>query len=159
MLSGKKVTVHCTGYGKNNDLSQKFWSTKDPGQEPFSFIIGRGMVIKGWDEGVLTMVRASLVLLYTLSYIILSSDRKLERLHRSRLVLSLVMGKKDFLNGESWLILRLCSKSRYFPSTKSSFDSCTSLMQSSLSQEHSVNLENKWLFFWKNEGKLNFLEN
>ncbi|CAM9213304.1 unnamed protein product [Scytosiphon promiscuus] len=29
---GQKVTVHCTGYGKNRDMSQKFWSTKDPGQ-------------------------------------------------------------------------------------------------------------------------------
>ena len=29
---GQKVTVHCTGYGKNRDLSKKFWSTKDPGQ-------------------------------------------------------------------------------------------------------------------------------
>ena len=25
---GQSVTVHCTGYGKNRDLSQKFWSTK-----------------------------------------------------------------------------------------------------------------------------------
>ncbi|CAN0340480.1 unnamed protein product [Ectocarpus sp. 6 AP-2014] len=29
---GQKVTVHCTGYGKNRDLSEKFWSTTDPGQ-------------------------------------------------------------------------------------------------------------------------------
>jgi len=28
---GQTVTVHCTGMGKNNDLTQKFWSTKDPG--------------------------------------------------------------------------------------------------------------------------------
>lgn len=54
---GKQVTVHCTGFGKNNNLKEKFWSTKDPGQKPFSFVIGRGQVIKGWDEGVLTMVR------------------------------------------------------------------------------------------------------
>ena len=32
---GQKVTVHCTGYGKNRDLSKKFWSTKDPGQVLF----------------------------------------------------------------------------------------------------------------------------
>ncbi|XP_038682480.1 uncharacterized protein LOC119982943 isoform X1 [Tripterygium wilfordii] len=43
---GQTVTVHCTGYGKNGDLSQKFWSTKDPGQQPFSFEIGKGRVIK-----------------------------------------------------------------------------------------------------------------
>lgn len=30
---GQTVTVHCTGYGKHRDLAQKFWSTKDPGQE------------------------------------------------------------------------------------------------------------------------------
>ena len=45
---GQTVTVHCTGYGKNGDLTQKFWSTKDPGQEPFSFKIGMGQVIKAW---------------------------------------------------------------------------------------------------------------
>ncbi|CAD6242281.1 unnamed protein product [Miscanthus lutarioriparius] len=54
-VKGQKVTVHCTGYGKDRDLSKKFWSTKDPGQQPFSFNIGLGSVIKGWDEGVMTM--------------------------------------------------------------------------------------------------------
>ncbi|KAJ0412749.1 hypothetical protein ATCC90586_002379 [Pythium insidiosum] len=52
---GKTVTVHCTGYGKDNDISKKFWSTKDPGQEPFSFKVGLGQVIRGWDEGVAGM--------------------------------------------------------------------------------------------------------
>jgi len=37
--------------GKNNDLKQKFWSTRDPGQTPFTFQIGMGKVIKAWDEG------------------------------------------------------------------------------------------------------------
>jgi peptidylprolyl isomerase len=32
-----------------------FWSTKDKGQQPFIFTIGKKEVIKGWDEGVLTM--------------------------------------------------------------------------------------------------------
>lgn len=52
---GQTVTVHCTGFGKDGDLSQKFWSTKDEGQKPFSFQIGKGAVIKGWDEGVIGM--------------------------------------------------------------------------------------------------------
>jgi len=52
---GDKVTVHCTGYGKNGNLSVPFWSTKDPGGTPFTFQIGLGMVIKAWDEGVMTM--------------------------------------------------------------------------------------------------------
>mmetsp|Transcript_63774 Transcript_63774/g.75470 ORF Transcript_63774/g.75470 Transcript_63774/m.75470 type:complete len:113 (-) Transcript_63774:285-623(-) len=52
---GQKVTVHCTGYGKNGDLGVPFWSTKDPGQEPFTFAVGLGQVIKGWDESVIGM--------------------------------------------------------------------------------------------------------
>ena len=52
---GQSVTVHCTGYGKNRDLKEKFWSTKDPGQEPFTFAVGLGQVIKGWDESVIDM--------------------------------------------------------------------------------------------------------
>jgi peptidylprolyl isomerase len=52
---GQKVTVHCTGYGKNRDLNEPFWSTKDPGQEPFSFHVGNQEVIRGWDESVINM--------------------------------------------------------------------------------------------------------
>ncbi|KAL0908635.1 hypothetical protein M5K25_023139 [Dendrobium thyrsiflorum] len=54
-VRGQNVTVHCTGFGKDGDLSKKFWSTKDPGQQPFTFKIGLGSVIKGWDEGVMGM--------------------------------------------------------------------------------------------------------
>ena len=46
----------CEGYGKDGNLKEKFWSTKDPGQEPFSFTLGVGSVIKCWDEGVALMV-------------------------------------------------------------------------------------------------------
>lgn len=52
---GQNVTVHCTGYGKNRDLAIPFWSTKDPGQQPFTFPVGQGQVIKGWDESVIDM--------------------------------------------------------------------------------------------------------
>lgn len=54
-VRGQTVTVHCTGYGKNGDLSVPFWSTKDAGQEPFSFSVGMNQVIKGWDESVIDM--------------------------------------------------------------------------------------------------------
>jgi hypothetical protein len=38
-VKGQKVTVNCTGYGKDRDLSQKFWSTKDPGQEVRTYLV------------------------------------------------------------------------------------------------------------------------
>lgn len=49
---GQTVTVHYTGWLQQND--QKFDSSVDRGQ-PFSFSIGEGQVIPGWDEGVATM--------------------------------------------------------------------------------------------------------
>ncbi|OEU11877.1 CONSTANS interacting protein 3 [Fragilariopsis cylindrus CCMP1102] len=52
---GQEVSVHCTGYGKDRDLTKVFWSTKDPGQSVFKFKVGLGQVITGWDEGVLGM--------------------------------------------------------------------------------------------------------
>ena len=41
--------------GVVQESGKKFWSTKDPGQTPFSYQAGVGQVIKGWDQGLLGM--------------------------------------------------------------------------------------------------------
>ena len=52
---GQPVTVHYTGWLDNKgEKGAKFDSSVDRNQ-PFSFAIGIGQVIRGWDEGVMSM--------------------------------------------------------------------------------------------------------
>lgn len=57
-IAGTNVTVHYTGWlydpGKAEGHGNKFDSSVDRG-EPFSFLLGGGQVIRGWDDGVAGM--------------------------------------------------------------------------------------------------------
>jgi FKBP-type peptidyl-prolyl cis-trans isomerase len=57
-VAGKMVEVHYTGWlhepGAKDNKGKKFDSSVDRGQ-PFSFPLGGGRVIPGWDQGVAGM--------------------------------------------------------------------------------------------------------
>ncbi len=57
-VAGKPVVVHYTGWlydeSKPDKKGAKFDSSRDRGT-PFSFPLGAGRVIRGWDEGVAGM--------------------------------------------------------------------------------------------------------
>jgi FKBP-type peptidyl-prolyl cis-trans isomerase len=54
-VRGDKVAVHYTGWLNEKDQrGKKFDSSVDRGQT-FTFLLGAGRVIKGWDEGVAGM--------------------------------------------------------------------------------------------------------
>lgn len=53
--AGQSVSVHYTGWlDEKRQKGRKFDSSRDRGT-PFSFKLGAGQVIAGWDEGVATM--------------------------------------------------------------------------------------------------------
>lgn len=53
-VSGKTVTVNYTGWLNEGGKKGKQFDSS-VGRGPFSFPLGAGMVIKGWDEGVAGM--------------------------------------------------------------------------------------------------------
>jgi FKBP-type peptidyl-prolyl cis-trans isomerase len=66
--AGSKVSVQYTGTLLNG---KKFDSTRDRGGKPFDFVVGKGNVIKGWEEGFLHMRkggRATLICPSSIAY-------------------------------------------------------------------------------------------
>jgi peptidylprolyl isomerase len=53
--AGQTAVVHYTGWLYTNGAKGKKFDSSVDRNEPFDFPVGRGRVIKGWDEGVATM--------------------------------------------------------------------------------------------------------
>lgn len=51
--NGDNLTMHYTGY--LFDGGSQFDSSRNPGRHPFTFRLGAGQVISGWEKGVLGM--------------------------------------------------------------------------------------------------------
>lgn len=62
--AGNKVIVHYTGQLLNGEI---FDSSRDR-NEPFDFVLGKGYVIEGWDEGIPLMHKGEKGILYIPSY-------------------------------------------------------------------------------------------
>lgn len=58
--AGQRLTVHYTLYFTDGT---RYQSSLDAGQ-PFTFVIGAGQVIRGWDEGLATMKAGGQRLMY-----------------------------------------------------------------------------------------------
>ena len=66
---GQQCVMHYTGWlWVNEAKGSKFDSSVDRGQ-PFTFTLGVGQVIKGWDEGVISMKVGGKRTLYIPSYL------------------------------------------------------------------------------------------
>jgi len=52
---GQTAVVHYTGWLSNDGAKGRKFDSSVDRNEPFSFPLGMGQVIKGWDEGVASM--------------------------------------------------------------------------------------------------------
>ncbi len=69
---GEKITVHYTGYLSNG---KKFDSSVDRGM-PFSFNVGVGQVIAGWDKGLMQMKEGEKAILFIPYYMAYGDQAK-----------------------------------------------------------------------------------